>query len=113
MVAHLKCPGHPPASSSSPPPPSLPRTVQSVLPGKGRIVRSYFEGHGNFLGMIVSKIPERPVVWVVYTDGGGEELYLDQLLSNLQPVTRSVQSSQHAGLTAWPNALEDAGGACR
>lgn len=42
----------------------------------GRIVRSYFEGHGNFLGMVVSKIPERPVVWVVYTDGGGEELYL-------------------------------------
>ena len=35
----------------------------------GRIVHKYFEGYGNFLGLVVRKVPDRPVVEVDYEDG--------------------------------------------
>lgn len=52
----------------------------------GRIVFKYFPGYGNFLGKVVRKVPERPVVEISYEDGDHEELYLDQLFDALMPL---------------------------
>ena len=48
-------------------------------------MHKYFEGYGNFLGMVKRKVPGRPVVEVAYEDGDGEEIFLDQLLFNMLP----------------------------
>ena len=75
----------PHTTAAARPAPDPPRNPIWPAMAAGRIVHKYFEGYGNFLGMVKRKVPGRPVVEVAYEDGDGEEIFLDQLLFNMLP----------------------------